>query len=353
MTTYIRDIVSPVLVYSNLQEGRLREQSHPDNPDLRVIGYTEVVQYSGEWDDSTLEMRGLVYNSRTDEVLARPFGKFFTMGQKEAVEPALDAEIVAYDKADGSLISFGSYGCSTRGSFASEQAVAATRWLQDKVRIKDWANNWSSKGITLMFEWVGPDNRVVLSYEESELIFLGARRIENGAYILPEHLSAPTDLRIVDRVFTGTWGDFLADSSLMERGLEGVVIWSGLEGPLLKVKEERYVELHRLVTGLNEKAVWAVGPDGLDELLERLPDEFHEWTREVHWKLLTRAKDKVRSAVHAHALVAAYPRKEWMSRLKSSGLNEQSRYVFAYEDGRDVLSIAWEAVKPVASISPE
>lgn len=348
--TYIRDIVSPVLVYKDLQEGLLREQSHPDNPDLRVIGYTEVVQYGGQWDDATLEMRGLVYNSRTDEILARPFSKFFTQGQAEAVEPSLDSEIVAYDKADGSLISFGVYGVSTRGSFVSDQAIAAGKWLDDRPAVVDWASAWVAQGVTPLFEWVGPDNRIVLQYDENELILLGGRRIDSGTYVYPERMFAPSGLRVVERVFSGTYGEFLAaGSELLDRGLEGVVIWSGPGGPCLKIKEERYVELHKLVTGLNEKAVWAVGPAGLAELLERLPDEFHEWTKEVFLDLQKKSTDIVLTANYLHGKLTSgsIERRDWMNWLRESGFAQYSRYVFALADGRDILPIAWEAVKPV------
>ena len=50
-----------------------------------------------------------------------------------------------------------------------------------------------------------------------------------------------------------------------------------------KIKQDDYVALHRIVTGLSERTVWQHMTDGrpLAELLDGLPDELHTWTRDV------------------------------------------------------------------------
>jgi RNA ligase len=55
----------------------------------------------------------------------------------------------------------------------------------------------------------------------------------------------------------------------------------------VKIKQDDYVQLHKLVTGLNEKTVWEHLRDhgNIDALVEGLPDEFHEWTRETSDRL--------------------------------------------------------------------
>ena len=68
-------------------------------------------------------------------------------------------------------------------------------------------------------------------------------------------------------------------------GAEGLVVRYIEQPPqrLVKIKQDDYVALHRIVTGLSERTVWQHMTDGrpLAELLDGLPDELHTWTRDV------------------------------------------------------------------------
>lgn len=49
----------------------------------------------------------------------------------------------------------------------------------------------------------------------------------------------------------------------------------------VKMKHAEYVRLHRIVTGVNSKTIWEYlsQQQPLDELLERVPDEFFDWVQ--------------------------------------------------------------------------
>jgi len=56
---------------------------------LAILNYTQRCQFErGAWNDTTRLCRGLIYRIDTEEVVARPFPKFFNYGQQEA--PTLD-----------------------------------------------------------------------------------------------------------------------------------------------------------------------------------------------------------------------------------------------------------------------
>ena len=58
---------------------------------------------------------------------------------------------------------------------------------------------------------------------------------------------------------------------------------------MIKIKQEDYVILHRIVTGLNERAVWEhlmTHNGDYSELLESVPDEFYGFS--IRYNLIAR-----------------------------------------------------------------
>src|SRR5687767_12047572 len=99
---------------------------------LVLFNYTQQAQYAGRWNWFEQQSRGLILNAVTGEIVARPFPKFFNLGERT---PAPNATIdYITEKWDGSLgILYrhnGQFKIATRGSFTGEQAVWATDYFQ-------------------------------------------------------------------------------------------------------------------------------------------------------------------------------------------------------------------------------
>lgn len=87
--------------------------------------------------------------------------------------------------------------------------------------------------------------------------------------------------KIVERFECATLADALA---LPPRpNAEGIVVRCLNTGGMVKIKQEDYVALHRIVTGLTARTVWEhlVAHKPLADLIEPLPDEFHPWVQQV------------------------------------------------------------------------
>lgn len=254
------------------------ERPHNMDPSLRIYNYTPKAAVERIWNPVTLNCRGLVL--RNEEVVARPFPKFFNMGEVETIP---DGPIWVSEKADGSLgIGYiGPEGVSiaTRGSFHSDQATWATAWLKKKenehLRLEILAA--IDRGITPLFEIVYPENRIVLDYQGFEgLIFLTGFSIDEAS-----------DRRI-------PWSGRSADFFMMEKfdveilaemerpNMEGFVLLFE-DGTRLKYKFEEYIRLHRIVTGVTERTVWDYlsSNRSIDQLAEFVPDEFFNWMKGV------------------------------------------------------------------------
>ncbi|TYL12717.1 hypothetical protein MTAT_19590 [Moorella thermoacetica] len=110
-----------------IEKGLITATHHPDDFDIVILNYTNKCQYDACWDAITTKCRGLILNTKTGEVLARPFDKFFNFFEiKDPLPPGIPEVTV---KMDGSLgISYRLNGrllWATRGSFTGPQAMAA------------------------------------------------------------------------------------------------------------------------------------------------------------------------------------------------------------------------------------
>jgi RNA ligase len=257
-------------------DGLLYSQTHPTLP-LTIWNYTEKVQYEGLWDEVTLACRGLVTDDKGN-IVARPFRKFFNI---EEGKHTPTSEFEVYEKMDGSLIILfwydGGWVVATRGSFISDQAVAASKIFFDKLE-----HNFSI-GITYLFEFTAGWNRIVVDYgDEDNLTLLGAIRTDDGTeaiYKTLKLIAQGANCDVVKR-YDGI-SDYSTLKGMVEDNHEGFVVRFS-NGDRMKVKGEEYIRLHRVMTNLSTTAVWEVLANGgsMDTLLKDVPDEFYDKIKE-------------------------------------------------------------------------
>lgn len=304
--TNLTSLFSYEQLNEEIEQGYVRHQVHPSLP-LEILNYTEKAQYEQHWNAVTRACRGLIVDQRTGEIVARPFAKFFNHTEPGAPKIGLDEPVEVLDKADGSLgilypIADDEYGIATRGSFTSAQAVHANHIWQEWY---DW--RWTpDPELTYLFEIVYPENRIVLNYGEfDDLVLLGAVRIATGGYVPAAGIDWPGPK--IEVYAFATYGEALAAEPRVNA--EGYVIRTQA-GDMVKVKQEDYVRLHKLMTQLTARDIWeyvavdtcrhaikepkhwgsrlgvdpkraeqllAAGPKAVNELLTNVPDEFYDW----------------------------------------------------------------------------
>lgn len=331
-----------------LEQGLVTERKHPEF-NLWIYNYSKSAQYSRTWNDVTINCRGLILDGNAD-IVARPFKKFFNYGE-EQVDLAPDTPVKAFDKADGSLgiiypTPDGKVSVATRGSFESDQALWATDHLKDKGITQDDFMNFDE--YTYLCEIVGAFNRIVLDYGDFEgLIGLACVDIESGVAIDPISTFA-FDRYIQHFPEITTLKEAL--SAPDRQNSEGLVL--RLEGgDSLKIKQEDYVKAHKIVTGLNERAIWEALVRGeADELISSLPDEFYNWASEIKTNLTVEKMCLASEALDVHrsvveSLPEGYTRKEF---AQEAIKHEIKSALFLLEDGREeeVSTWAWNQIRP-------
>lgn len=272
------------LLREMMEQGYVRSQKHP-TADLWIYNYTALAQYEQVWNEVTLQCRGLILNSDY-EIVARPFQKFFNLGEQEhQIIPKESFEV--YEKMDGSLgilywLNNKPY-IATRGSFASKQSDVANEILQHKYgHLLDLLR----KNKTYLFEIIYPENRIVVDYgDKRDIVLLAVVDTITGKEEMLEDFGFP----VVKR-FDGIH-DIHALKALEEDNKEGFVIKfkSDLR---YKVKFEEYVRIHRIITQVSSLSIWdyLITGQSLEEILERVPDEFYQWVKRTQAELLAQFK---------------------------------------------------------------
>lgn len=254
--------------------------------DLMIFNYTPKAQFEGRWNYFEKVSRGLILNNQTGEVVARPFDKFFNWGEGDR---STDAPILNItEKMDGSLgILYrdnGSYHIATRGSFGSDQALWATEFLDQNFDLEKL-----SEDLTLLFEIIYPDNRVVINYQDKkDLVLLAARNRKTGKYMSWRQVKGLSEIFgfSLPKVYHFSMvEDIVRAKHVLDVNSEGWVV-EFEDGQRFKFKGQEYLRLHKLISGLSFKnTLECIANDSLDELRELVPDEFlnevNKWVEDI------------------------------------------------------------------------
>ena len=332
---FLRNMFDPKALHDLINEGYLQVQRHPE-AEFFIYNYTAKTQYEREWNAITLQCRGLILDGNLEPV-ARPFKKFFNLG--ETTGQAIPNEpFEVFEKMDGSLgILYWLHGeafIATRGSFTSEQAARGTAILRRRYsRLLPSLD----KTKTYLFEIIYPENRIVVDYGEMEdLVLLAVVDNQTGKEVTVENPGF-TPVRRYHGV-----RDVHVLKELAEENREGFVVRfeSGLR---YKIKFDEYVRIHRIITQVSSLSIWEYLKEGqsLDEILDRVPDEFYQWVRKTNEDLHAAFRN-VEERARAEFKVLG-------NRKETALYFQQCTYpalLFAMLDGKDYAPAIWKLIRP-------
>lgn len=258
---HVSELFDPDLLPQYIDRGLISANRHPTSA-LTIYNYTPKAQATRAWDDVTRTCRGLILRDNGD-IVARPFPKFFNYSENDQYDEVItpDTEVEAFDKLDGSLgIVYwddqDNPQVATRGSFTSPMAIHASEIIKNLL-IPNFSN------ITMMVEIIYPENQIVLDYKGmDDLVLLGGIRIDSGIFMDPVQVF--TEIRGVypeggfrylaqDYAEIKTVQDAL--NNLNRTNREGFVLHT-MAGTMVKVKQDDYLYLHKLVFQTSKRTIW-------------------------------------------------------------------------------------------------
>lgn len=354
--------------------------NHPEFP-LALLCYGRKTVYDNLWDSVTTKCRGLIYNTETLEIVARPFEKFFNYGSEDAkldingAALLLAQEPEIYEKLDGFLAILYQYNdqeyIASKGSFTSPHAKWATNWYQ-KHKATEMGWNWP-KNCTPVFEGITRNLRIVVDYGEAdELRLLGLVNNETGdeaSYATMLGYGIANGIKVVAKKFDFNMAAALKQANEATKNFEGyVLVWRRPGQPpfRLKVKFLEYLRLHRFVTQVSPKRIVEALENGWDSVLDEYVENSTPWFSEyvTKWRKYFQNKyEEIEQASNSafaeidqeiqrefpfgfRNLSVLHEGRKYFAALATSPENKPiSGIIFGILDGKDIRAMIWKKVR--------
>jgi hypothetical protein len=220
-----------------------------------------------KWNDKNKYFRSSVWEKESGKLISAGFRAFVNYGEQPDFEP-LEANnrITAVTKTDGSLLCVSSYKgeliVRTRGTVDATKLSNGheIEFLKNKYP-RVFNNHYINNGrYTLLFEWTTPTNRIVLAETTEPCLWLIGMVLHDSKdefykYVQQEHLNTVAWFLEVERPKTYS----ITVSDNIEKlkkdieplvDIEGVVVYDESGQILKKIKTLRYLELHKVFTGV-------------------------------------------------------------------------------------------------------
>lgn len=279
---------------------------------LMVFDYSLVEAYSRFLEPHGTECRGHTFivsdKGAPQELLVWPLSKFFNVGESMCPVQLSDRAKVVLNKEDGSLISSymigGELFLKTNGSPNSFQCQDALSWLKTQPEQYFVVHHLTGCGYTVCMEWISPQNRHIVPYEDSSLPILAIRSTSDGSWVdLWDEDNAVTDLvrpflvKRITELEGKTAQEILDVVTHWPASQEGVVIVNDA-GKYAKIKSVQYVHVSGVVMNggyRSTRTVYRAIIDGtiddviasvrtgcgeLADLLERARVDVLDWKRQ-------------------------------------------------------------------------
>lgn len=243
MVIYLHDLFPLDDFRANIDAGYVNVQTHPTLP-LSIANYSHQAQYDHAWNSVTTQCRGLIYDSETLVVVARPFPKFFNLGELSDLDiPAVPFRVL--EKLDGCFPRHTTLNLWNGGTVRIEKVVrdrlpVTLVGMKDGRMVPALVTDWHRNG--RKDKWLD----IEVSTPVSRLS--GSRGCPNRLRVTPNHriylngeYRPASEARPGDRIISQTWRP--SESTL--RLIQASMLGDGcLTRPATKKDVARYQENH-------------------------------------------------------------------------------------------------------------
>lgn len=300
-------------------EHGIKHKIDPEFPNLVNLCYDQIA--SKKLDEYALECRGVVVDTKTNTIAARPFDRFFNYGEAASINDRINLDNCSVDdKLDGSLINFyyskshNRWMVSTKGTPTARNALTkdvdgnvvpflhliaeyfgykVEHYVDDYYvpprqeymsyhdynsimrKIGEILEEELDKDYTYITELVSPINRIVTEYVTTDMFLLGIRHNESGEYVrgnvslfsTPKSYNCSGINEIKEAL-----NNINKNSDTIH---EGFVVTCNDTGIKAKFKNTAYLTIHRNLgkDTLNDKAIIEVVANGEEsEIVSYFPN---------------------------------------------------------------------------------
>lgn len=200
------------------------------------------------------ELRGLIFETATGNVLQRRYHKFFNCNERTETQVGkidFNEPHVILEKLDGSMITPVQTTDGLRWGTkmgVTQVALPVEEFVADRIEYVNMAEFLSTKDMTPIFEWCSRQQAIVIDYPEDMLVLTAVRDNKTGDYMsykdmvfLAKCFAIP-----VVKAYAGSANNMqaLVDETKELVGAEGFVVRFD-SGHMIKVKAEDYLRKHK------------------------------------------------------------------------------------------------------------
>lgn len=251
---------------------------HPETKEnFRIFGY-RLASIRTFYDLAPLSFwcRGTMFSLDTGKLVCRPMPKFFNVQEYIAAGIPLPSgtwEII--EKYDGSLIS--TYFSKVKLYMKSKMSLESEMAIESQKIIEN--NTFMFSGLmhdyTHNYEYVSPDNHVVVPYTETDLKFLCRVHNETGL-VLPTLAHKSISIQSIKEMEDFAHKVYNGDFKITDGLEEGFVLHHPDSNLIVKVKNSEYLKLHKLMDLTNSKwnLIEAIVKEEVDDLISQILDVY-------------------------------------------------------------------------------
>lgn len=288
-----------------------------------------------------VECRGITFN-KDGTIVSRTLHKFFNVDQCEATRAdKIDWSMVerVMDKRDGSMVhpvlDNDKVRMKTKKTFDSLPAQKAQEFIEENVKYKNFCYDLLSMDQTPVFEITTPKCRIVLPYEEDEVVLLHIRNNVTGEYVPKWQLEDIANYYDVSLVDGGLPYGVKSPYQLMDyvqdlEGVEGFVL-QFLNGDMVKLKTPWYMEMHDAISYNRERDIAKM-------VLNETIDDHKSYLRELGYSL--DRVEEIESTIVNDLIAIEY---EVNRVIKEYGHLNQKDFAVKFKDSHKLFSLLMKA----------
>jgi hypothetical protein len=219
------------------------------------ICYLVLAKPGAVWTKENLIFRSSVWN-KDGYLISASYKKFFNWSEQPNIDPIpfTSDHLRMMEKIDGSTLIISKYKNNliirTRGSVDTTTLVnhhEIDMFKSKYPKVFDF-NCYCGENFSYIYEWVSPENRIILNYSEPKLILTG---IINNCYysMLSQHIldniASQLNVERPKQYYFNTL-DEMSTAVKDFKGVEGICVYYNNGQSIRKVKSAEYLMLHKL-----------------------------------------------------------------------------------------------------------
>ena len=306
------------------------------------------------------ECRGLIFSS-SGKIISRPFSKFFNVNEKE--ETQIDKIDMSqpyrlFTKLDGSFIRplpIGGQMFFATKMGITDIATQAYNFTDNHFEYIEFSFYCVDNNYTPIFEYISPNNRIVINYYVDNLVCLGIRNNYTGEYVNNfDEICALYNIPVVEHFNTNQiekegFARFIEDAR-NQTGIEGYVLRFD-NGYMVKIKTEEYVLFHRSKEKSESEhlIIQPIVNEQIDDLKGLLFKEDLEKVNEIEkwfWQSIQNQEYKYLELQRTAYELSSGDKKKFALEIAPKMEKSDASVVFQIFDGsKDIKSVLLDRVK--------